>query len=61
MPFPFLMWTSSGIFTIEERVWLIENIFRNGSSYTDAMRQLFAEKFSDKFVPDHNAVCKLVE
>ena len=48
------------VLTNEECVWLVEHIFQKGNRYTDVVQQCFAEKFPDKPVPHHNAVCNLV-
>ena len=45
----------------EERIWLVERVFRKGGRYTDVVRQQFAEKFPDKPVPHRNAVCNLLD
>ena len=33
------------VLTTEERVWLVEHVFREGGKYTDVVRQRFAENF----------------
>ena len=43
----------------EERVWLVENVFREGDRYTNVVRQRFTEKFPDKPVPHRNEVRNL--
>ncbi|XP_076373298.1 uncharacterized protein LOC143258180 [Tachypleus tridentatus] len=52
---------SNMVLTTEERVWLVEHVFREGVRYTDVVLQRFAEKFSDTPVPHHNAVRNLVD
>ena len=49
------------VLTTEERVWLVEHIFREGDRYTDVVQQWFTEIFPDKPVPHCNAVCKFVD
>ncbi|XP_076323096.1 uncharacterized protein LOC143232012 isoform X2 [Tachypleus tridentatus] len=49
------------VLTTEERVWLVEHVFREGGRYTDVVRQRVAEKFPDTPVPHHNAVRNLVD
>jgi hypothetical protein len=35
------------ILSIEERVFLVEYVFREGNRYTDLLREQFAEKFQE--------------
>ena len=44
------------VLTTEERVWLVEHVFRESDRYTDMVRQRFAEKFINKPVLHRNAV-----
>ena len=48
------------ILTTEERVWIIEHVFRESGRYTDVVRQHFSEKFPDTPVPHRNAVRNLL-
>jgi transposase len=49
------------VLTIEERVFLVEYVFREGNRYTDLVQEQFAEKFPETPVLHHNAVCRLIE
>jgi hypothetical protein len=49
------------VFSIEERVFLVEYVFWEDSRYTDLVQQQFAEKFSETPVPHRNAVRRLIE
>jgi GH35 family endo-1,4-beta-xylanase len=49
------------VLSIEERVFLVEYIFREGSRYTDLVQQQYDEKFPKTPVPHRNAVCRLIE
>jgi hypothetical protein len=35
------------VLSIEERVYLVEEVFREGDRYTDLVQQQFAEKFPE--------------
>jgi hypothetical protein len=37
----------------EERVFLVNYIFREGNRYTDLVQEQFAEKFPETLVPHH--------
>jgi transposase len=47
--------------SIEERVFLIEYVFRESSRYTDLVQDEFVEKFLETPVPHRNAVRRLIE
>jgi transposase len=47
--------------SIEERVFLVEYVFREGNRYTDLVQEQFAEKFPQTPVPHRNAVRRLIE
>jgi hypothetical protein len=49
------------VLSIEERVFLVEYIFREGNKYTDLAQEKFAENFPETPVPHHNAVRRLTE
>jgi transposase len=49
------------VLSIEERVFLVEYVFREGNRYTDLVQEQFAEKFSETPVHHRNAVRRLVE
>jgi hypothetical protein len=44
------------VFSIEERVFLVEYVFREGNRYTYLVRKQFAEKFPGTSVPHRRAV-----
>jgi transposase len=46
--------------SIEERVFLVEYVFRKGNRYTDLVQKKFAEKFLETPVPHRNAVRRLI-
>jgi hypothetical protein len=45
------------VLSIEERVFLVEYVFRKGNIYTDLVQEQFAEKFPET----RNAVRRLIE
>jgi hypothetical protein len=47
--------------SIEERVFLVEYVFREDNRYTDLVQQLLAETFPETPVPYRNAVQTLTE
>jgi hypothetical protein len=47
--------------SFEERVFLVEYVFREDSRYTDLIQGRFAEKFPETPVPHRNAVRRLTE
>jgi transposase len=47
--------------SIEERVFLVEYVFREGNRYTDLVQEQFAEKFPETPVPHRNAFRRLIE
>jgi hypothetical protein len=49
------------VLAIEERVFLVDYVFREGNRYTDLVREQFAEKFPQTPVPDRNAFRRLIE
>jgi hypothetical protein len=49
------------VLSIEERVVLVEYVFREGNRYIDLVQEQFAEKFPQTPVPHRNAVRKLIE
>jgi GH35 family endo-1,4-beta-xylanase len=49
------------VLSIEERVFLVEYVFREGNRYTDFVQEQFAEKFPQTAVPYRNAVRRLIE
>jgi len=49
------------VLSIEERVLLVEYVFREGNRYTDLVQEQFAEKFPETPVPHRNAVRRIIE
>jgi transposase len=49
------------VLSIEERVFVVEYVFREGNRYTDLAQEQVAEKFPETAVPHRNAVRRLVE
>jgi hypothetical protein len=47
------------VLSIEERVFLVEYVFREGNRYTELVRGQFDEKFPETPVPYRNAVRRL--
>jgi transposase len=47
--------------SIEERVFLVECVFREGIRYTNLVQEQFAEKFPETPVPHRNALHRLTE
>jgi hypothetical protein len=47
--------------SIEERLFLVEYVFRAGNRCTDLVKEQFAEKFPETPVPHRNAVRGLIE
>jgi hypothetical protein len=43
------------VLSIEERVFLVEYVVREGNRYTDLVQEQFAEKFQETPVPHRNA------
>jgi transposase len=49
------------VISIEERVFLVEYVFRVGNRYSDLVQQQFAEQFPQTPVPYRNAVRRPIE
>jgi hypothetical protein len=49
------------VLSIEERVFLVEYVFREGNRYTDLVQEQFAEKFPETPVPHRNTFPRLTE
>jgi hypothetical protein len=45
------------VLSIEERIFLVEYIFREGNRYTDLVQEQFAEKFQETPVPHRSKIC----
>jgi transposase len=48
------------VLSVEERVFLVEYVFREGDSYTDLVQEQFAEKFAETPVPHRSVVHRLI-
>jgi transposase len=49
------------VLSIEERVFLVEYVFREDNRYNDLVQEQFAEEFPETPVPHRNAVRRLIE
>jgi hypothetical protein len=49
------------VLSIEERVFLVEYVFREGNGYTDLVQEQFSDKFPETPVPHRNEVRRLTE
>jgi hypothetical protein len=49
------------VLSIEERVFLVEHVFREGNRYTGLVQEQFAEKFPGTPVTHRNAIRRLIE
>jgi hypothetical protein len=49
------------LLSIEERVFLVEYLFRGGNRYSGLVQEQFAEKFPETLLPHPNAVRRLIE
>jgi transposase len=49
------------VLLVEEHVFLVEYVLREGNSYTDLVQEQFAEKFPGTPVPHRNVVHRLIE
>jgi hypothetical protein len=47
--------------SVEEHVFLLKYVFREGNRYTDLVQEQFSEKFPETPVPHRNAVHSLIE
>jgi hypothetical protein len=47
--------------SIEERVFLVEHLFREGNRYTDLVQEQFAEKFPEISAPHRDTFRRLIE
>jgi hypothetical protein len=48
------------VLSIEERVFLVEYVFREGNRYTDLVQEQFAEKFTETSVLHRSAFRRLI-
>jgi hypothetical protein len=49
------------VLSIEESVFLVEYVFRDGNRYSNLVQQQYAEKFPQTAVPYRNAVRRFIE
>jgi transposase len=49
------------VLSIEERIFFIENVFKEGNKYTDLVQEKISEKFPQTPVPHCNALRRLIE
>ena len=47
--------------TTEERIFLVEFVFREGDKYTVRMQERFKEQFPHTMVPYRDTVCDLIK
>jgi hypothetical protein len=47
------------VLSIEELVFRVEYVFREGNRYTDLVQEQFAEKFPETPVPHRNAIRRI--
>jgi hypothetical protein len=51
----------NSVLSIEEHVFLVEYIFREGNRYSDLVQEQFVEKFPETLVPHCDAVRRLTK
>lgn len=49
------------VLSTDERIFLVEHVFREGGNYTHNVKGKFSDKFPHTPVPHRNAVRKLIE
>jgi hypothetical protein len=49
------------VLSIEENVFLVEHVFREGNRYIGVVQEQFAEKYPETHEPQRTAVCRLIE
>jgi hypothetical protein len=49
------------VLSIEERVFLVEYVFRKGNRYTDSVQEKFTEKLPETPVPHRSELRGLIE
>lgn len=49
------------VLSVDERIFLVEYVFREGDKYSDLVKRKFSEKFPDSIIPHRNAVRTLIE
>ena len=48
------------VLTLQERIFIVENVFRKGGKYTKEVQELFQEKFGAERLPHRNCVSALL-
>ena len=49
------------VLTLQERIFIVENVLRKGGKYTKEVKELFQEKFGAKRLPHQNCVSALLD
>ena len=49
------------VLTLQERIFVVENVLRKGGKYTKEVLELFQEKFSAERLPHRNCVSALLD
>jgi hypothetical protein len=57
----FIQFLLTVVLSIEDRVFLVEYVFREGNRYTDLVQQQFAENSQKHPVSNRNAVRRITE
>ena len=48
------------VLTLQERIFIVENVLRKGGKYTKEVQELFQEKFGAERLPHRNCVSALL-
>ena len=48
------------VLTLQERIFIVENVLRKGGKYTKKVQELFQEKFGAERLPHRNCVSALL-
>ena len=48
------------VLTLQEKIFIVENVFRKGGKYTKEVQELFQEKFGAERLPHRNCVSALL-
>ena len=49
------------VLTLQERIFIVENVLRKGGKYTKEVQELFQEKFGAERLPHRNCVSALLQ
>ena len=49
------------VLTLQERIFVVENVLRKGGKFTKEVQKLFQEKFSTERLPHRNCVFALLD